>query len=49
MKGVNSYWQQLSEEDIAAGKHREFVGGLWGDIGRLQMEFLKQQGFTARP
>lgn len=44
MKGVNSYWQQLSEEDIAAGKHREFVGGLWDDIGNLQMDFLKQQG-----
>jgi SAM-dependent methyltransferase len=44
MKGVNSYWQQLSEEDIAAGKHREYVGGLWYDIGRLQIKFLKQQG-----
>ena len=28
MKGVNDYWQQLSEEDIAAGKHRDFVGSL---------------------
>jgi hypothetical protein len=44
MKGINAYWQQLSEEDIAAGKHREFVGGMWGDIGRPQLEFLKQQG-----
>ena len=47
MKSVNSYWQQLSEEDIAAGKHREFVGGFWDDIGRLQMEFLKQQGLQS--
>lgn len=44
MKGINDYWQRLSEEDIAAGKHRDFVGGIWDDIGRLQLEFLKQQG-----
>lgn len=44
MKGINDYWQQLSEADIAAGKHRDFVGGIWDDIGRLQLEFLKQQG-----
>jgi SAM-dependent methyltransferase len=44
MKGINDYWQQLSGDDIAAGKHREFVGGMWDDIGRLQLEFLKQQG-----
>ena len=42
MKGINDYWQRLSEEDIAAGKHRDFVGGIWDDIGRLQLEFLKQ-------
>ena len=44
MKGVNDYWQQLSEEEIAAGKHRGFIGGLWDDVGRLQIEFLTQQG-----
>jgi SAM-dependent methyltransferase len=44
VKGINDYWEQLSEEEIAVGKHREFVGGMWDDIGRLQLEFLQQQG-----
>ena len=44
LKGVNQYWQQLTAEEIAAGEHRDFVGGMWDEIGNLQMEFLKAQG-----
>jgi SAM-dependent methyltransferase len=29
---------------VAAGKHRETVGGLWGELGALQLEFMKDQG-----
>ena len=44
MEGVNTYWKQLTAEEIAAGKHRERVGGLWDEVGRLQLDFLKQRG-----
>ncbi len=43
-QGVNPYWRQLSSADIAAGQHRAFVGGMWEEVGRLQLEFMKQQG-----
>jgi ubiquinone/menaquinone biosynthesis C-methylase UbiE len=29
---------------MAAGEHRNFVGGLWHEIGALQFEFLLRQG-----
>ena len=44
MKDVNSYWRQLDQDEIAVGKHREMVGGLWTEIGKLQFEFLQRQG-----
>jgi hypothetical protein len=44
MQGINAYWQQLSSEDIAAKTHRDFVGGLWDELGQLQFDFLKQHG-----
>jgi len=44
MQGVNSYWKQLSPEEISASKHREFVGGLWEELGKLQFEFMRSQG-----
>lgn len=43
-RGVNPFWQQLTPEEIAAGAHREFVGGLWDEIGRLQLEYMRSQG-----
>jgi SAM-dependent methyltransferase len=47
MKAVNQYYgRQLTAEEIAAGAHRDFVGGLWAEIGDLQFEFLQQQGLT---
>lgn len=44
MESVNAYWRQLTEEQIAAGAHRGFVGGMWEEIGALQFEFLVAQG-----
>lgn len=41
---MNLYGRQLSAEEIARGEHRDFVGGLWGEMGRLQFEFLRGQG-----
>lgn len=41
---VNSYGRQLDAADIAQGRHREFVGGLWEEIGALQFDFLKANG-----
>jgi GT2 family glycosyltransferase/Flp pilus assembly protein TadD/SAM-dependent methyltransferase len=43
-KGLNPYEKELSPADIEAQKHRIFVGGLWDEVGRLQFNFLKDQG-----
>lgn len=40
----NSYGRQLSAEEIAAGRHRDYVGGLWHEMGVLQLDFLRSQG-----
>ncbi len=32
------------EAEVRAGRHREAVGGLWDDVGRLQIDFLISQG-----
>ncbi|WP_201092534.1 class I SAM-dependent methyltransferase [Thiocystis minor] len=44
MKGVNAYFRQLSDEEIKHQAHREFVGGLWDELGELQLNFLIQHG-----
>jgi cyclopropane fatty-acyl-phospholipid synthase-like methyltransferase len=44
MVGVNDYHRALSDVDIDAGVHRDFVGGLWEEIGSLQFDFLVAQG-----
>ena len=42
---INDYYErQLTPEEIAAGEHKSFVGGLWHEIGALQFEFLRQHG-----
>lgn len=44
MISVNAYSRQLTTEEIALNLHRDFVGGMWDEIGVLQFNFLKQQG-----
>ena len=45
MTAVSLYYtRQLSRKEIAAGEHRNFVGGFWNEIGALQFEFLLRQG-----
>ncbi len=41
---VNQYAHELTPEEIADGKHRAFVGGLWEELGVLQFEFMKKAG-----
>jgi len=44
MKGVNSYGNELTPQNINNKMHRSFVGGLWEEVGLLQFNFLKSQG-----
>lgn len=41
---ANNYWRQLTPEHIAAGQHRAFIGGMWDELGELQLAFMKEQG-----
>jgi SAM-dependent methyltransferase len=40
----NAYVTELTDEQIAAGVHREAVGGRWDEIGRWQFELLVAHG-----
>jgi SAM-dependent methyltransferase len=42
----NAYGRELTDEEIAAGVHRGQVGGLWEELGRLQLDFLIARGLT---
>ncbi|MEP1552270.1 MAG: class I SAM-dependent methyltransferase [Paraglaciecola sp.] len=44
MRGVNPYHVQLTEEKINNKEHRDAVGGLWEELGTLQLNFLKKEG-----
>ncbi|MEQ1438372.1 class I SAM-dependent methyltransferase [Fontimonas sp. SYSU GA230001] len=46
-KPISNYYDAgKAHEAIQKGQHRAWVGGLWDEIGRLQGEFLRQQGLT---
>ncbi|MGC1464305.1 MAG: hypothetical protein WA792_01085, partial [Pseudolabrys sp.] len=42
----NYYNQDWVAEGVSAGKHRALIGGLWDEIGSLQLEFLRANGLT---
>ncbi len=44
MPAINEYDRQLTPDEIAAGRHRDMVGGLWEEMGELQFAFLRAQG-----
>lgn len=44
MTTYNDYERQIDDEAILRGEHRAWVGGLWEEMGRLQLEFLRSQG-----
>lgn len=42
---VNTYfYKMVGDQAIARKAHRNFVGGMWEEIGALQFEFLKHEG-----
>jgi len=42
---VSRYFDKTAiEAEVAAGRHRESVGGLWDEIGKLQADFLVSRG-----
>lgn len=45
---VNQYGRELAPAEIEEGLHREFVGGRWEELGRLQRDFLVAQGLRPR-
>jgi SAM-dependent methyltransferase len=45
---LNSYGRELLPAEIDAKEHRDFVGGLWEELGALQCDFLKSHGLEPR-
>jgi hypothetical protein len=42
---VSRYYDKVAiEAEVAAGRHRESVGGRWDEIGALQADFLVSRG-----
>ncbi len=42
---INIYYKlELTDRDIQKGKHRDDVGGIWYELGKLQFQFLFDQG-----
>jgi len=46
MLGINSYGEELTQEEINKNVHRGFVGGLWKQQGQSQLNFLKEHGLN---
>lgn len=44
MRDKNDYVYELTETEIAQRYYREVIGGCWAEMGKLQFDFLKQQG-----
>jgi SAM-dependent methyltransferase len=45
---LNVYERELTDAELAAKVHRDFVGGLWEDLGRHQFDFLVARGLKPR-
>jgi len=45
---INSMYEDQSAmtQAVAAGQHREVIGGLWDEIGQLQFEYLVREGLS---
>lgn len=37
---MKTWLKNLSSKQISKKDHREFVGGMWDQLGRLQLEFM---------
>lgn len=43
----NTYMdEEFTRKLVAKGQHREFIGGMWNEIGKLQFEYLKDKGLN---
>jgi SAM-dependent methyltransferase len=40
------YDDEAVAREVAAGRHREAIGGLWDELGHLQLDFLKSRGLA---
>jgi len=38
------YYESDLKDKIAAGSHRDVIGGFWDKLGKLQLDFLTKQG-----
>lgn len=42
---INEYYSmEMNRKELSSNAHREAVGGLWEEIGRLQFDFLVSEG-----
>ena len=48
MLGINDYGRELTKEELDTGYHRQFIGGMWEEIGLLQFNFMKEQGLEPK-
>lgn len=47
VKFINAYYDlENASAVVRRGDHRGFVGGMWDELGSLQLEFLIEQGVT---
>lgn len=41
------YDKPAIELQVKAGRHRDVIGGLWEEIGQLQLDFLRSRGLRS--
>ena len=44
MEMLNKYGRELTQKEIDTKYYRDFVGGMWDEMGELQFEFLLREG-----
>jgi cyclopropane fatty-acyl-phospholipid synthase-like methyltransferase len=47
LKKINPYWREMTTSEVKRKKHRDFVGGLWDEVGQLQFDFMVSRGLTS--
>ncbi|MDH3443370.1 MAG: class I SAM-dependent methyltransferase [Deltaproteobacteria bacterium] len=48
MRGTKSYKPEVAEPELCSSWHRDAVGGMWDEIGRLQFDFLRARGLSSK-
>lgn len=44
---TSPYYEEDLKSKVLAGDHRNLIGGFWDKLGKMQIEFLTQQGLQA--